>query len=109
MTMQGLKGGAELAKLLGVKNGRLTLCLHDGTIATIKIHIKLVIYGTSAADTDEANVPRWATNTEIHSLLLKYKIEAQMRHRLGLFGRVVITIKDGKVIHEDWRSGVKIA
>jgi len=45
----------------------------------------------------------------VSSLLVKYNIEQQMRQRLGLFGRVVLTIKNGKVIHEDWRSGLKIA
>jgi hypothetical protein len=108
MTMQRLKGGAELARLLEMGNGKLTISLHDGTIATIKISQKLVLHAHSVACADDTSVPQRPTYAEIRNLLLKYKIAEQMRQRLGLFGRVVLTIKDSKVIHEDWRSGVKI-
>ena len=108
MKMDGLVGGAELAKMLRLSRGKYCICLHNGKIHTIKIREKLVLDANSpdlAGDDDL--VPRRATHAQLRNFLRAKNVEELLRKRLGLFGRVVLTIKDGKVIHEDWCSGLK--
>jgi hypothetical protein len=105
MTNNGNFNGDDFARFFGLANGRLTIHLHDDRVCKISSREKHMLDGqNSGASTCP---PKRRTRAELLQFLQQHGYVDVLRERLGSFGHLKLTIKDGRATYYGWCRGEK--
>jgi hypothetical protein len=105
MTNNAIFDGDGFARFFGLTDGRLTIHLHDDRVCKISSREKHLLDGQQAATA--ALAPKRRTRAELLQYLQQHGYDAVLRERLGSFGRLELTIKEGRATYYDWCRGEK--